>query len=213
MGRNDVHTRSVSVGTQPRILYVEGHPESAHYLRDALVGEGMDVPAGDLVVISMAYFFALLFIYVSTAIVAQWMAATYGARHSLGIHFALVTIIAAPLVVGSAMHLFPSIFLNVLVFIPTVMWSMYLLYKGLPIVLRINPERPPTGGPPSFREILISRGLDPQTDVCDILLRIARESDVKKLTPLGWRERFAGDAEGERHAAMAYFAGAWCPSN
>ncbi len=103
--------------------------------------EPLFVPAGDLVVISMAYFFALLFIYVSTAIVAQWMADTYGARHSLGIHFALVTIIAAPLVVGSAMHLFPSIFLNVLVFIPTVMWSMYLLYKGLPIVLRINPEK------------------------------------------------------------------------
>ncbi len=103
--------------------------------------EPLFVPAGDLVVISMAYFFALLFVYVSTAIVAQWMAATYGARHSLGIHFALVTIIAAPLVVGSTMHLFPSIFLNVLVFIPTVMWSMYLLYKGLPIVLRIDPER------------------------------------------------------------------------
>jgi len=103
--------------------------------------EPLFVPAGDLVVISMAYFFALLFVYISTALVAQWMAATYGARHSLGIHFALVTIIAAPLVVGSAMHLFPSIFLNVLVFIPTVMWSMYLLYKGLPIVLRIDPER------------------------------------------------------------------------
>jgi len=103
--------------------------------------EPLFVPAGDLVVISMAYFFALLFVYVSTAIVAQWMAATYGARHSLGIHYALVTIIAAPLVVGSTMHLFPSIFLNVLVFIPTVMWSMYLLYKGLPIVLRITPER------------------------------------------------------------------------
>lgn len=103
--------------------------------------EPLYVPAGDLVVISMAYFFALLFVYVSTAMVAQWMAATYGARHSLGIHFALVTIIAAPLVVGSTMHLFPSIFLNVLVFIPTVMWSMYLMYKGLPIVLRTNPER------------------------------------------------------------------------
>jgi voltage-gated potassium channel Kch len=69
------------------------------------------------------------------------MAATYGARHSLGIHFALVTIIAAPLVVGSVIHLFPHIFLNIVVLIPALMWSMYLLYKGLPIVLRISPER------------------------------------------------------------------------
>ncbi len=103
--------------------------------------EPLFVPAGDLVVISIGYFFALLFGFVSTAIVAQWMASTYGARHSLGIHFALVTIIAAPLVVGSVMHLFPHIFLNIVVLIPTLMWSMYLLYKGLPIVLRISPER------------------------------------------------------------------------
>ncbi len=99
------------------------------------------VPPNDLVIISIVYFFTLLFGFVSTAIVAQWMATTYGARHSLGIHFALVTIIAAPLVVGSVIHLFPHVFLNVLVLIPTLMWSMYLLYKGLPIVLKISPER------------------------------------------------------------------------
>jgi Yip1-like protein len=99
------------------------------------------VPLNDLVIISIVYFFTLLFGFVSTAIVAQWMATTYGARHSLGIHFALVTIIAAPLVVGSVIHLFPHVFLNVLVLIPTLMWSMYLLYKGLPIVLKISPER------------------------------------------------------------------------
>ena len=99
------------------------------------------MPAGDLMIISIVYFFMLLFGFVSTAIVAQWMASTYGARHSLGIHFALVTIIAAPLVVGSVVHLFPHVFLNVVVLIPTLMWSMYLLYKGLPTVLKISPER------------------------------------------------------------------------
>ena len=99
------------------------------------------VPPDDLIIVSIVYFFMLLFGFVSTAVVAQWMASTYGARHSLGIHFAMVTIIAAPLVVGSVMHLFPHVFLNLLVLIPTLMWSMYLLYKGLPVVLRISPER------------------------------------------------------------------------
>ena len=103
--------------------------------------EPLFVPASDLMIISILYFFTLLFGFVSTAIVAQWMASSYGARHSLGCHFALVTIIAAPLVVGSAIHLFPHVFVNVLVLIPALMWSMYLLYKGLPIVLKISPER------------------------------------------------------------------------
>ncbi len=99
------------------------------------------LPADSLAIVSIIYFFALLFGFVSTAIVAQSMAATYGARHSLGIHFALVTIIAAPLAVGSSIHLFPHVFVNVLVLIPTLIWSMYLLYKGLPVVLKISPER------------------------------------------------------------------------
>ena len=103
--------------------------------------EPLFVPPSDLMIISILYFFTLLFGFVSTAIVAQWMASSYGARHSLGCHFALVTIIAAPLVVGSAIHLFPHVFVNVLVLIPALMWSMYLLYKGLPIVLKISPER------------------------------------------------------------------------
>ncbi|MCH8072584.1 MAG: DUF1282 family protein [Proteobacteria bacterium] len=96
---------------------------------------------GDLVVISIIYFFLLIFGFVSTAIVAQWMASTYGARHSLGIHFALVTIVAAPLVAGSVVHLFPHVFINVIALIPILMWSMYLLYRGLPVVLKISPER------------------------------------------------------------------------
>lgn len=103
--------------------------------------EPLFLPSGDLLVVSIAYFFALLFGFVSTALVAQWMAGTYGARLSLGTHFALVTIIAAPLVVGSVIHLFPHVFINVAVLIPAMIWSMFLLYRGLPIVLRISPER------------------------------------------------------------------------
>jgi hypothetical protein len=99
------------------------------------------VPTDSLVIISIVYFFALLFGYVSTATVSQWMSNTYGARHSLGIHLALVTIIAAPLAVGSVIHLYPDIFVNMLVLIPTLIWSMFLLYRGLPVVLKISPER------------------------------------------------------------------------
>lgn len=94
-----------------------------------------------LIKISVGYFVGLLFGLVSAAVVAKWMAATYGARLSLGIHYAVITIVAAPLVVGSVIHLYPDVFLNIIVLVPALIWSMYLLYKGLPIVLRISPER------------------------------------------------------------------------
>ena len=41
--QNDLHTQAISVGARPRVLYVEGRLASAHYLRDALSSEGMDV--------------------------------------------------------------------------------------------------------------------------------------------------------------------------
>ena len=103
--------------------------------------EPLFLDSGALMLVSIVYFFVLLFGFVSTAVVAQWMAATYDARASMGIHFALVVIVAAPLVAGSVIHLFPDVFLNVVVLIPALIWSMYLLYKGLPVVLRISPER------------------------------------------------------------------------
>ena len=37
--------------------------------------------------------------------------------------------------------MFPHVFFNVLVMIPAVIWSMALLYRGLPVVLHIPPER------------------------------------------------------------------------
>ena len=43
--RNDELTRSVWVGPRPRVLYVEHHADSAHYLSDALRMQGMRVSA------------------------------------------------------------------------------------------------------------------------------------------------------------------------
>lgn len=91
--------------------------------------------------ISFAYFLVLLLGFVSTALVSQWMATTYGARLSLGIHMAVITVVAAPLAVGSIIHLYPHVFLNVLVLVPTLIWSMYLLYRGLPVAFRIDQQR------------------------------------------------------------------------
>lgn len=99
------------------------------------------LPENILLIISLSYFVALLFGFVSAAVVSKWMASTYGARQSLGIHFAMICIVGAPLTAASLIHLYPDIFINILVLIPAVMWSMYLLYRGLPIVLHTTPER------------------------------------------------------------------------
>ncbi len=103
--------------------------------------EPLILAPGELAGICIGYFITLLFGFISAALVSQWMSITYGARHSLGIHFALITVVGAPLVAGSVIHLYPDVFINILVLVPTLIWSMFLLYRGLPVVLQINPER------------------------------------------------------------------------
>ena len=103
--------------------------------------EPLLLPPAAVAAISLGYFLALVGGFITTALIARWMSWTYGARHSLGIHFAVITVVGAPLAIGSLAHLYPDVFINVLVLVPVLIWSMYLLYKGLPVALRISPQQ------------------------------------------------------------------------
>ena len=95
----------------------------------------------ELQLVSLLYFVVLIVAFVSTAFVSREMSGTYGGRRSLGVHMAMVAILAAPVVFGTVIHLYPHVFINLLVLIPALIWAMYLLYAGLPVALGINPER------------------------------------------------------------------------
>lgn len=103
--------------------------------------EPLILPREEVMGIAIGYFLVLVFGFITAGLVARWMSWTYEARNSLGIHFAVITVVGAPLVVGSIVHLYPDVFINILVLVPALIWSMYLLYKGLPIVLRISPQQ------------------------------------------------------------------------
>lgn len=94
-----------------------------------------------LLLVSLGYFLVLVFGLFSTAFISSWMASTYGADRAIGKNLALITVVGAPLAIASVAHLFPDVLLNMLVLIPAMIWSMYLLYKGIPVVLDTPPER------------------------------------------------------------------------
>ena len=94
-----------------------------------------------LTLVGIGYFFALLAGLVGSAVLSKWMASTYGARGGLGRHLLLMAVVAAPFATGSIFHLFPHVFVNMLALIPALLWSLYLLYRGLPVALQTGPER------------------------------------------------------------------------
>ena len=101
--------------------------------------EPMFLTAPTAAAIAAAYFALLLVGYLSSGFVAHWMASTYSADASFGRSFALIALVGAPLTVGSVAHLYPHALINVVVLVPALIWSMYLLYRGLPIVLKTDP--------------------------------------------------------------------------
>ena len=98
-------------------------------------------PQPVVLAVCAAYFAALMLGFLSSAVIARWMAATYDASQSLGRCLALMAIVCAPLAVGSIAHLYPNAVLNVLVLVPVLIWCVFLLYRGLPVVLGTGPNR------------------------------------------------------------------------
>lgn len=103
--------------------------------------EPLYLDAGQAVTVSVLYLLALCFGLFTTVGLARWMGVTYGAVGSYRIYLAFFVVVCAPLAVASLAHLFPQAFFNLLVMIPATIWSMTLLYRGLPLVLHVPPER------------------------------------------------------------------------
>jgi hypothetical protein len=103
--------------------------------------EPVFLPEPVVFAICAAYFVALLLGLLSSAVIARWMAATYDASRSFGRCLALMAIVCAPLAAGSVIHLYPHAVLNVLVLVPVLIWSVFLLYRGLPVVLGTGENR------------------------------------------------------------------------
>lgn len=94
-----------------------------------------------LLFICGCYFIALFVGLIGMAVMLRWMAPTYHAELDFARHLTLVSVVATPMVIGSIAHLYPHVFINMLVIIPALICSMYLLYKGTPVVLKTTPQQ------------------------------------------------------------------------
>ena len=81
-------------------------------------------------------------------------------------------------------------------------------------VTTVEKERPNlASGAPESRWTSTVVGIDPRTYIRDVLLRIAHEKDVSKLTPQGWKEHFAPNVDQHRLAILEHFIEAQAVAN
>jgi hypothetical protein len=91
--------------------------------------------------ISILFYITMLVAVFSIGKMIHWMGQTYGSTQALPACIALAAYTATPLFLVGFMALFPSPWLTLLIGLPALAYTVYLLYTGVPIMMGIPEER------------------------------------------------------------------------
>ncbi|MEM7020943.1 MAG: Yip1 family protein, partial [Pseudomonadota bacterium] len=86
-------------------------------------------------------YFALLVGFYAIVWLIHWMSITYGDKQPLPRCITLAIYAASPLFLLGLVTLYPLLWLNMILGIPALAYSVYLLYSGLPIMFDTTKER------------------------------------------------------------------------
>ncbi|MDM8545066.1 Yip1 family protein [Candidatus Venteria ishoeyi] len=75
------------------------------------------------------------------AYMLRWMSSTYAANPNFTQCILLALYIVSPLMLSGFMFIYPMLWINLLLALPALTYTIYLLYLGLPIVMQIPEER------------------------------------------------------------------------
>ena len=144
-----IRDQHCSVGTCMfgHVLLLGAIPPVSGYIGTTRIGweigarEAVKLTPSSGLTIAVAYYFAMIVGVLTMGYMIHWMARTYNAAASLGDCVALAAYTATPLFLIGVMQLYPILWLNFLIGLPALAYSVYLLYTGVPILMRIEPER------------------------------------------------------------------------
>ena len=110
---------------------------------------GWQIGAGDPIkltlqsagLIAALYYLAMLVGVYSIGWMIHWMGSTYGAEVQLSQCVVLAAYTATPLFLIGLMELYPVLWINMVVGIPALAYTVYLLFTGVPIMMGISEDR------------------------------------------------------------------------
>lgn len=91
--------------------------------------------------IAVLYYLAMLVALFTLAALIHWMRQTYGAKRPFANSVALAGYTATPLFLIGIFQLYPEPWLNLIVGLPALAYTVFLLYSGVPIMMGISKER------------------------------------------------------------------------
>ncbi len=96
---------------------------------------------GSALPIAVMYYLAMLVAVYSVGWMIHWMSRTYGASQPLSQCVVLASYTATPLFVIGIMQLYPILWLNFVLGLPALGYTIYIFYCGVPAMMNIPEER------------------------------------------------------------------------
>lgn len=91
--------------------------------------------------IAVLFYITMLVAVFTVGKMIHWMGRTYGSKQSLPSCIALAAYTATPLFLIGIMLLYPLLWLNLLLGLPALAYTVYLLYTGVPVMMGVPKER------------------------------------------------------------------------
>lgn len=129
------------------VLLLAAIPAVCGYIGTTMVGwqigarEVVKLTSASAVQIAVIYYVTMLVAVFTIGKLIHWMGQTYGAKEALPQAIALAAYTATPLFLIGVMQLYPVLWLNFIVGLPALAYTVYLLYTGVPVMMGIPEER------------------------------------------------------------------------
>jgi hypothetical protein len=122
----------------PTVAWYHGVTEIGWTVDD---GEVIKLTPDSAFKILIAFHFTIIASVIVIGYMTHWMSATYGAETSAAKGIAIAGFVCTPLFLAGAVGFYPLLWLDLALGVVAVSWSVYLLYVGIPIAMRLPPER------------------------------------------------------------------------
>jgi len=103
--------------------------------------EAVKLTVGSALTLSVLFYITMLVAVFVIGKSIHWMGKTYGAEQPLPTCIALAAYTATPLFLIGIMQLYPALWLNLVLGLPALGYTVFLLYTGVPIMMDISKER------------------------------------------------------------------------
>ncbi len=104
-------------------------------------GDPVKLTTESAATIAVLFYLAMVVGVYSIGWMIHWMSETYGAKALLSQCVVLAAYTATPLFLIGLMMLYPVLWVNLVVGLPALAYTVYLLYTGVPIMMGVSEDR------------------------------------------------------------------------